>query len=83
MAIASPAANSSRLPFDCSITPAMNSSEVILAQTGKHGGIVHAPSIARAYCPHGCLARSRSSNFWILPVDVFGSGPNTTLAGAL
>ena len=32
---------------------------------------------------YSCLARSRSSNFWILPVDVLGSGPNTTLAGAL
>ena len=28
-------------------------------------------------------ARSRSRNFWILPVDVFGSSPNTTLFGAL
>ena len=28
-------------------------------------------------------ARSRSRNFWILPVDVFGSSPNTTLFGTL
>ena len=29
------------------------------------------------------LARSRSSNFWILPVEVFGSGPKTTMRGTL
>src|SRR5207237_452805 len=29
------------------------------------------------------LARSRSAYFWILPVEVFGSGPNTTLFGTL
>src|SRR4051794_6167499 len=29
------------------------------------------------------LTRSRSMNFWILPVDVFGIGPNTTVFGAL
>ena len=29
------------------------------------------------------LARSRRSNFWTFPVDVFGSGPNTTVRGAL
>jgi len=28
-------------------------------------------------------ARSRSWYFWILPVEVFGSGPNTTVRGAL
>ena len=28
-------------------------------------------------------ARSRNRNFWILPVDVFGSSPNTTLFGTL
>src|SRR6185312_207113 len=28
-------------------------------------------------------ARSRSRNFWILPVDVFGNSPNTTLFGTL
>jgi hypothetical protein len=28
-------------------------------------------------------ASSRSTCFWILPVEVFGSGPNTTLLGAL
>src|SRR6185503_5061169 len=28
-------------------------------------------------------ARSRRMNFWILPVDVFGSSPNTTDFGAL
>ena len=29
------------------------------------------------------LARSRNSNFWILPVEVFGSGPNTMVRGTL
>src|SRR5262249_19148248 len=29
------------------------------------------------------LAFSRSTNFWILPVEVFGSSPNTTARGAL
>ena len=29
------------------------------------------------------LAFSRSTNFWILPVEVFGSGPNTTVRGTL
>src|SRR6185436_450846 len=29
------------------------------------------------------LALSRRTNFWILPVEVFGSSPNTTARGAL
>src|SRR5260370_5937839 len=29
------------------------------------------------------FARSRNTNFWILPVEVFGSGPNSTVRGAL
>src|SRR5271167_2054908 len=29
------------------------------------------------------LARWRNSYFWILPVEVFGKGPNTTERGAL
>ena len=29
------------------------------------------------------LARSRRTNFWILPVDVFGSDPKTTVFGTL
>ncbi len=29
------------------------------------------------------LARSRSTNFWILPVEVLGSGPKTTWRGTL
>ena len=29
------------------------------------------------------FARSRSAYFWILPVEVFGSGPNTMVFGAL
>ena len=29
------------------------------------------------------LAFSRSTNFWILPVEVFGSSPNTTARGVL
>ncbi len=37
-------------------------------------------SPARAYMSR---ARSRSTNFWILPVEVLGSGPNTTVFGTL
>src|SRR5712691_8159529 len=35
--------------------------------------------------PHGpaSLARWRSAYFWILPVEVFGNGPKTTVFGAL
>ena len=29
------------------------------------------------------FACSRSKNFWILPVEVFGNGPNTTVRGIL
>jgi hypothetical protein len=29
------------------------------------------------------FARSRNTNFWIFPVEVFGSGPNMTVRGAL
>ena len=29
------------------------------------------------------LARSRRANFWILPVEVFGSSPNTNVFGTL
>src|SRR4029079_1240936 len=32
---------------------------------------------------HSDLALSRSTNFWILPVAVLGSGPNTIALGAL
>ena len=32
---------------------------------------------------YGCRACSRSSYFWILPVDVLGSGPKITVVGAL
>jgi transposase len=28
-------------------------------------------------------SRSRSTNFWILPVDVLGSGPNSIVSGHL
>src|SRR4051812_31958128 len=39
-------------------------------------------------CPHVAIAvadfaLSRSTNFWILPVEVFGSSPNSTARGAL
>ena len=45
----------------------------------KHGRIIRlCQSIAEA--ERIC---SRSANFWILPVDVFGSGPNTTCLGTL
>jgi len=29
------------------------------------------------------LVRSRSTNFWILPVDVLGNAPKTTVRGTL
>src|SRR5207249_9173656 len=32
---------------------------------------------------HVFFALSRNTNFWILPVEVFGSGPKTTWRGAL
>src|SRR6185312_3569789 len=35
------------------------------------------------HCLYPTRARSRSSYFWILPVEVFGSGPNTTRRGHL
>ena len=33
--------------------------------------------------PRRTCAFSRSTNFWILPVEVLGSSPNTTARGAL
>ena len=45
------------------------------------GGLA-APWVRKSYAPNA-LAWSRSTNFWILPVDVFGSGPNTTVFGTL
>jgi hypothetical protein len=33
--------------------------------------------------PSSARACSRSTNFWILPVAVLGSGPNTTVFGTL
>src|SRR5262249_62293522 len=40
---------------------------------------------SRGFHPDGAsvFARSRSRNFWILPVEVFGSGQKTTVRGAL
>ena len=32
---------------------------------------------------HNTPACSRSLNFWTFPVEVFGSGPNTTVLGVL
>ena len=37
----------------------------------------------RRPAPHRSRAASRSTNFWILPVDVLGSGPNTIVRGTL
>lgn len=45
-----------------------------LSQPGRSG--LPAPS-------YDALARWRSTNFWILPVEVLGNGPNTTVLGAL
>src|SRR5207245_2253899 len=39
---------------------------------------------AAPFClPQATFARSRNANFWILPVEVFGSGPNITARGTL
>ena len=39
---------------------------------------------AKATLPHPTpFAISLNANFWILPVDVFGSGPNTIVFGTL
>src|SRR3954453_11183267 len=47
----------------------------------------HAPAalfVAPGRAAHpSTFARSRNTNFWIFPVEVFGSGPNTTWRGAL
>jgi hypothetical protein len=40
--------------------------------------LLHAPSAARLSTPHTSFAMSRSLNFWILPVEVFGNSANTT-----
>ncbi len=32
---------------------------------------------------YSSFAFARRANFWILPVEVLGSGPNTTVLGAL
>src|SRR5882672_7808244 len=45
--------------------------DLALDQVLGHGGLL------------SCFACSRSTNFWILPVDVFGSGPKTTWRGTL
>src|SRR5689334_8160126 len=51
---------------------------------GGDGGedVVHALDQRAGESP-SCFARSRRTNFWILPVEVFGSGPNTTVLGTL
>ena len=41
---------------------------------------IGAPRAGRVYRPR---ARSRSTNFWILPVEVFGSSPKITVRGTL
>ena len=40
----------------------------------------YAPLIRLSWPAH---SRSRSTNFWILPVEVFGSGPNSIASGHL
>jgi hypothetical protein len=40
----------------------------------------YAPLIRLSWSAH---SRSRSTNFWILPVEVFGSGPNSIASGHL
>src|SRR5258706_8503079 len=44
--------------------------------------------VSKALCSHHSIAavlfaRSRRRNFWILPVEVLGSGPKITVFGAL
>lgn len=53
------------------------------AQAGAEGGVM--PGRLRNWSaagagdtPHASFAISRSLNFWIFPVDVFGSSVNTT-----
>jgi len=44
--------------------------------------------VPECYTPPTCVSwsahsRWRSTNFWVLPVDVFGSGPNSIASGHL
>ena len=41
------------------------------------------PGAGEKFCHDVSFACSRSAYFWILPVEVFGSGPKTTCRGAL
>src|SRR5258708_7943620 len=51
---------------------------------GDHGDAAgEIEPIAGHAAPSRPLARSRSTNFWILPVEVLGNGPNTTVRGTL
>src|SRR5579864_8356352 len=48
------------------------------AGTREAGGVARDP-----VRPYSALAISRSRNFWILPVDVFGTSLKTTVFGTL
>lgn len=65
--------------------------DVISSQQMPHPGVARA-RIGERDAPaaglqwgydRACRAASRSSNFWIFPVDVFGSGPKVTNRGHL
>ena len=72
----------------CSMMSASVTCASGLVSTKAHGVSPHFGSgVAHARLRHSIawvdFARSRSTNFWIFPVDVFGSSPNTTFFGAL
>ena len=50
---------------------------------GRGARPVHCRRTASCRVPVASCARSRRTFFWILPVAVFGSGPNTTVFGTL
>ena len=51
------------------------------ASGGREGAMI--PQALDTGCSFNCFAMSRSTNFWILPVEVFGSSANTTVRGHL
>lgn len=64
--------------FDESLHP---QNSVDMARCERH---VSLPAPARSVGDYlSAFACSRSTNFWILPVEVFGKGPNTTVLGIL
>src|SRR5439155_1066624 len=52
----------------------------LIAQQERLSGLRNGTHVSMALVD---LAFSRSRNFWILPVEVFGSSPKTTARGAL